>query len=119
MPETIVGTRLISVVMIVAFTAVSCTSFKVIEPPRVENRVKKGDTIRIATTDGRQVKFKVTAITSDAIVGENQHIVFSEIDKLEIQHRSTAKTAGLVGGALLGAAAFFFGIVYLICQYCH
>jgi len=119
MHGTLAGKKLISLVIIVAFTAVSCTSYKVVEPPRIETKVKEGDTIRIVTTDGRQVKFKVTAISSDAIAGESQHILFSDIAKLEIQQKSPTKTAGLVGGILLGTAALFFGIVYLICDYCH
>ena len=93
----VVDKKFISVMLIATLMAMSCTSYKVVEPPGIENRVREGDTVRVVTTDGRDVKFKVTAITSDAIVGENQHILFSDITTLERQQISTAKTVGLVG----------------------
>ena len=97
MRGTLIDKKLISVILIVAFTAVSCTAYKVVTPPRPprdedihaghihagrsaiesQRRVQEGDTIRVVTTDGRNLKFKVIAVTSDAIVGENQHILFS------------------------------------------
>ncbi len=122
MHGTLVDKKFISVVLIAAFMAMSCTSYKVVEPPgieNIENRVKKGDTIRVVTTDGRDVKFKVTAVTSDAIVGENQRVLFSDIATLERQEVSTAKTVGLVGGILVGAALLFFGVLYLTCDICR
>ncbi len=95
---TLVDRKLILAVLIVAFMAVSCTSYRVIELPDIKNRVRGSDIVRVVTTNGRKVKFKVTAITSDAIVGDNQRILFSDIATLEkqlyrgeIQQMSVAK----------------------------
>ena len=110
MRETLIGKKLISVILIVAFTAVSCTSYKVVKPPGIENRVKAGDMIRVVTTDGRDVKFKVTAVTSDTIVGENQRVLLSDIATLEKLQIDNAKTAVVVAG---GVAAFI-GMIGLV-----
>ena len=105
MHRTLVDKKCIAVVLIVTFVAMSCTSYKVAKLPGIENRVKVGETIRVVTTDGRDVQFKVTGITADTIVGENHHILLSDITTLERRRISPGKTMSLIGGILTALLA--------------
>jgi hypothetical protein len=112
MPKALMRDRLISLVIVFAFMLVSCTSYKAIQVPAIESQLKEGDIVRVVTTDGRDLKFKITGITSDAVAGENQRILFKEIITLEKREVSTAKTTGLAAGIL---AVLALGVIVLIC----
>jgi hypothetical protein len=82
MQKTLMRNKLISVLLLASFMSMSCTSYKAMQVPVLESDLKEGDTVRVIITDGRDVKFKITNITSDAIEGENQRILFKEITTL-------------------------------------
>ncbi len=44
--------------------------------------VQVGDTVEIETTEGEKVKFEVTDVTADALIGENERVAFSDIAKI-------------------------------------
>jgi hypothetical protein len=91
---------------------VSCTSYRVIKlPNNVQEMLQKGDTVKITTKDGRELKFKITNVTTEAIISENQRVLFSEIARVEKRQISAGKTAALGGGILVGGfLAFVIGI---------
>ena len=45
--------------------------------------IKPGDKVRVITKDSQEHEFKVVEVTDEAIVGENQTIMFSDISNLE------------------------------------
>ena len=101
MKKMLVRKKLLSMVLVTTLMSVSCTSYKAVQVPILESHLKEGDTVRVVTTDNRDVRFKITNLTPDAIDGENQHILLKDIVTLEKQQISAAKTSGLVGGILV------------------
>ncbi len=98
--------RLIIVFLITSLILSSCTSGKLLrseyssdtEKTRafITKNLHPGDRVRIITTDGRQLKFKVQKIDSQAIIGDKQQVAFSEIARLEKSQFNAGKTMVLV-----------------------
>ena len=42
-----------------------------------------GDKVRVTTIDNRKVEFKVVKVTDEAIIGENEKVLFTDISNLE------------------------------------
>jgi len=82
----------------------SCTSLKPVRSDQVHSSLKAGDTVQIVTKDGTQTTFEIVAVTTDAIVGRDHRIAFTDIAELQKREISAGKTAGLVG-AILGFVA--------------
>jgi hypothetical protein len=92
------GMKIISMTLITAFVFMSCTSYKVVKfPHNIHSDLHEGDTVKIVTKDGRDLTFQLVAITSEAMIGKDQRIFFSEIDTVEKKHVSVGKTLGLTG----------------------
>jgi len=97
----------------------SCTSSKLLrskyssdtEESRafIAKNLHPGDRVKIITNDGRQLEFKVREINSEAIIGDKQQVLFSEIARLEKMQRDFGK----IGQMIEGTAAIV-GIVYLV-----
>lgn len=100
-----------------------CTTFKPITGAAnpqltddlVARNIKAGDTVKIITKDGRDLKFKVDQVGAETISGENQTVSFQEIAKLEKRKISAGKTTvlglGVLGTVIVGvgvAAAVAF-----------
>jgi hypothetical protein len=105
MQGLLVKTKLIPT-LLVAVMLVSCTSYRVITLPNdIEAMLQKGDTVKVITKDGRELMFEVTDITPEAIISENQRVLFSDIARVEKRHISAGKTAALGAGILVGFLA--------------
>ena len=59
--------------------------------------LNKGDRVKIITTDGRKLAFKVRAITSEAVIGDKQEVLFSELVTMEKRQFNFMRTVALVG----------------------
>ena len=96
-------------------TACGCTTFKPITgaaSPQLTNdlvarSIKAGDTVKIITKDGRDLKFKVEQVAAETISGENQSVSFQEIATLEKRKISGGKTTALCMGV---AGIVFVGV---------
>lgn len=106
--------------LLVFFTS-GCTSLNPIElaPEQLrekvltDNIIHVGDKVNIVTSDGIRHVFKVTLITEDQIIGEDNSVPIIDIIALEIRSVSGVKTAvlllvvipiliGLATGATIG-----------------
>lgn len=72
----------------------------------ITKNLHPGDRVKIITNDGRQLKFKVREISSEAIIGDNHKVLFSEITRLEKMQFDLGKSIGQTVGVLQ--------IVYLV-----
>ena len=77
---------------------------------RVAENLKAGDTVKIITKDGKELKFKVEQIGAETISGEKQSVAFQEIARLEKRKVSAGKTTAL-GLGVLGTVAVILGAV--------
>lgn len=73
--------------------------------------IKAGDTVKIVTKDGRDLKFKVEQVGTESISGENQSVSFQEIAKLEKRKVSAGKTTALGLGMAATVAVILGAIV--------
>lgn len=99
--------RGIAVVALVAMV-VGCTTTRQVNPDDgldLTAQVAPEDRVRIVTIDGRELAFEVVAVEADAVVGADVRVERHEIAELEVTSFSPARTAGLVGGTGLTAAA--------------
>ncbi len=111
-------------IIIFTFLAYSCApTYTPVypEPVNIKTIIKTGDTVKVTTKDNKEYEFIVVEITEDAIVGESEKVLFTEIDKLqeltltsgENTARGGAATVLIIlwgAGHALGAAAGAGGI---------
>lgn len=76
--------------------------------------LKKGDRVKIITTDGRKLAFKVRAITSEAVIGDKQQVLFSEIATMEKRQLNLKNTVALVAG--IGTIVFALLFILLFAE---
>jgi hypothetical protein len=105
--------KLISI-LFVLLMASACTSMKAVEmsPEQLQQKVsageviKVGDSVLIATADGQNHKFKVTALTADRVSGKDIQIPVIDILAVKTRKFSGGKTAALTAGGI--------GLLYVI-----
>lgn len=117
-------TKYIAAVLILSLLLCSCTSSKLLkseyssdtEQTRlfITKHLSEGDRVKIITTDGRRLEFKVREINSEAIIGEEQHVLFSEIARMEKRQFHAGKT-GLLVGTVVSVSLILF-ITYCILE---
>jgi len=103
---------LIHVLIVVLLT--SCASkYEVVRPydKWFQNTLESGDTVRIVTKDGRDLEFPIVFITSEAIVGEEQQVLFTEIAEVKKMEVSAVMT---VRHAVWGAWLVFLVIIFAL-----
>ena len=96
-------------IIVVAASTFGCSTLSHVEmtPEQVQEKISEGevirvgDTVRITTTDGEILKFKVTAVTAQQIVGDDINIAIDDIVTVETREFSVGKTAALAGGTVL------------------
>ena len=102
-------TRVVIHFVLIAFTA-GCTTMQPgyrMDAESVSARIKVGDNIEITRNDSRSVKFRVTAISDDGIIGYGNFVRFSDIQQVQLQKKRDSKAkkaAKIIGGVILGAA---------------
>jgi len=71
--------------------------------------VSVGDTVLLVTTDAQEFEFKITDISDTALYGEHLLIPFDKITSIKKKEIDEVKTAGAVGGTVLG-----LGVIWLV-----
>lgn len=69
--------------------------------------VARGDSVEIVTTDGRQYRFRVTAIDETTVNGSEISVPIDTITELKVRKFSEARTAMLIGGITTSVIAMF------------
>ena len=101
--------------LVVSLIASSCASRTAVypDPVNIQSVIKPGDIVKIVTEDNRETEFVVTEVTDEAILGENQKVLFTDITEFQEQTVSAGAnfgiivliTLGVAGGAAAGAVA--------------
>ena len=79
--------------LILAIIATSCASYVKVhpEPKNIQSVVKKGDTVKIVTEDNKEIEFVVVEVSDEAIIGENEKVLFTDISILEEMNVSSGE----------------------------
>jgi len=107
--------RVIAFVCAASFLVTSCSSLHRVSIPGSETSasipaVQVGDTVIVTTRTGEEKKFKVTAIESDALVGKDVRVLYTDMASLSLKHYTTSSTALTI--LIIGAiAAVVVGVV--------
>ena len=100
----IIRNRLIPLLLGTAlvFFGTGCSTMLAVQggPAAYQNSIQPGDTVQIATTDGRTLKFKVSDVNANGLSGEGQAVSYDSIASLQKQQFSFWRTAFLVGGII-------------------
>ena len=96
--------RLITVMMLMISMLLSgCHTMQSVQHSdwsSLKGRVEAGDTVQVVTMDGRTVKFVVTEVTPDALVGADTRIARDDISSLKVNQVHKGRTFGAAfGGA--------------------
>jgi hypothetical protein len=68
----------------------------------IKTIIKPGDTVKVTTKDNDFHELKVVEITDDAITGESEVLLFTEIDNIQKDTTSFGrKTLRVIGGAVI------------------
>lgn len=73
-------------IIIITFLAYSCApTYAPVypEPVNIKTIIKTGDTVIVTTKDGNEYEFEVVEITDEAIVGESDKVLFTDMHKLQ------------------------------------
>jgi len=99
-----VGKRLLLVFIIFNLITASCASYVKMHPERIniQSLLRQGDTVKIVTKDDREIEFIVVEVSDEAIIGENETVLFTDISKLEEKGLSEkGKNALVITGKIL------------------
>lgn len=117
-------TKYISSILITSLLLTSCTSSKLLrseyssdnEQTRlyITKHLNEGDRVKIITTDGRTLDFKVREINSEAIIGEEQQVLFSEIARMEKRQFDAGKSFILVSTIAGGTIVLFYILCFVL-----
>ncbi len=78
--------RCIALVITLLFTLTACTSLQGVPVPHEPGKtpaVKVGETVEVTNSKGEKLKFKVTAVEADALVGKDVRVPYAEIASLQ------------------------------------
>ena len=81
-----------------------CASYEVIDSQSPELAVHQlliGDKVRIGTTDGNEVRFTVTSLEDDAVVGKNARVQIDDIAYISVKPRPDGTLPESVEGAIM------------------
>lgn len=99
------------VTMNVVWTS-GCTSMQAVPMAGAATQgpaVKMGEEVSVTQVDGRKLKFKVTAVEPDALVGAEVRVRYADIAKLEVRRPDHAETTGAVVSVLAGVVVVAAG----------
>ena len=103
---------LIHVLIVVLLASCASYHYEVVRPlDNLQSTLESGDTVRIVTKDGRDLEFPIVFITSEAIVGEEQQVLFTEIAEVKKMEVSAVMT---VRHAVWGAWLVFLVIIFAL-----
>ncbi len=95
------------ILLVFCLILTSCASHTAVypDPVNIQSVIKPGDIVKIVTEDNQETEFVVTEVTDEAIVGENQKVLFTDITKLQEQTVSAGENFGIITIMTLGVAA--------------
>lgn len=96
-----------SMLLLFALILGSCASHTAVypDPVNIQSVIKPGDKVKIVTNDNQETEFEVTDVTDEAILGENQKVLFTDIAKLQEQTVSAGENFGIISLFIIGGAA--------------
>lgn len=102
MPKDSLNRFIALLVSISLIFAVSCTTSKVHPihtalPQEKLQDLKAGDTVKITTFSGEQVKFKIDNITNETVEGQGHTIPIAEIESIKKVYFTGERIAAAVG----------------------
>lgn len=105
-----------ALISIAVLSQVGCTTMTPVEvqPGETDRKVEIGDNVRVITKDGQEHIFKVTALTSDSIVGDDVEVSYANITRLEVKELDGWRTAGVSIASLAGAFVVASGLAILL-----
>jgi hypothetical protein len=88
-----------------------CTSMQSVPMPGTQRvpAVTVGEEVSVTRVDGQKLRFKVTAVEPDALVGTQVRVRYQDIAKLEVRRHDrneTGTVVAVVGGALVLALGY-------------
>jgi hypothetical protein len=91
--------------------ASGCTSMQSVPMPGSQRvpAVAVGEDVSVTRHDGQKLRFKVTAVEPDALVGSKMRVRYPDIAKLEVRRHDrneTGTVVAVVGGALVVAIGY-------------
>jgi len=97
------GKGLMLVFMVCNLITASCASYAKVypEPIHIQSLITPGDTVKIVTKDNREIEFVVVEVSDEAIIGENETVLFTDISTLEKMNVSAGKNALVITGKIL------------------
>jgi len=97
------GKKLMLVFMVCNLITVSCASYVNVHPEYMNNQsvFNEGDTVRIVTKDSREIEFVVVEVSDEAIIGENEKVLFTDMSTLEKMNVSAGENALVITGKIL------------------
>lgn len=105
----IIRNRLIPLLLgtALAFFGAGCSTMLAVQggPAAFQNSIQLGDTVKIATTDGRTLKFEVSDVNANGISGEGQAVSYDSIASLQKQQISLWRTLAIVGAVIVAGVA--------------
>ena len=103
-----IGKLLTVMFLTLSLISASCASHTLVnpEPVKIQSVIKPGDKVKIVTKDNEEISFVVVEVTDEAIVGESQTVLFTDITKLEEQTVSGGENFLKISLITLGVAAF-------------
>jgi len=97
----------VTIILVLSFILASCASHTAVypDPVNIQSVIKPGDTVKVVTKDNQETEFVVKEVTDEAIVGENQKVLFTDIEKLQEQTVSAGENFGIITIMTIGVAA--------------
>ena len=110
--RTGLGRRIVAVIVVASFFITSCASFQDVQLPTADQptaapAVNVGDTVEATTREGAKKRFKVTAVESDGLVGQDVRVAYKDMTGLRVERQSASSgktTAWIIVGVVAVAA---------------
>lgn len=110
--RTGLGRRIVAVIVVASFFITSCASFQDVQLPTADQptatpAVNVGDTVEATTREGAKKRFKVTAVESDGLVGQDVRVAYKDMTSLRVERQSASSgktTAWIIVGVVAVAA---------------
>lgn len=74
-------------------------------------QLRRGDVVELTLKDGQVRKFRITAVTEQAIEGAHERVAHADIVAVHVRTFSTGRTLGLAGGVVAAAAVLLVALV--------
>jgi hypothetical protein len=104
--------RAVVLLAVASFLATGCTTLTNVPLTHGDHSiarpdVKVGESVVVTKKDGTTQKFNVTSVDSDALVGRNVRINYTDMNSLDVQRSdgTNGHRALIIAGVVLGVAA--------------